>query len=126
MNRPDVTVAAVNTDAQAAAQATKTIPIVMAAPGDPVKTGLIKSLARPGGNVTGLTQMATDLAAKRLQLLKDAVPEITRVAVLWDPQGAVSRLAWQEIQQPASQLGIALHSFEVRSDGEIDAALARA
>jgi putative ABC transport system substrate-binding protein len=70
--------------------------------------------------------MATDLAAKRLQLLKEMAPDISRVAVLWDSQGAVSSLAWQEIQQPARHLGIALHSLEVRSDSELDAAFARA
>jgi putative ABC transport system substrate-binding protein len=122
---PEVIVTAVNTDTQPVARATKAIPIVMAAPGDPVATGLIKSLARPGGNVTGLTQMATDLAAKRLQLLKEVAPDISRVAVLWDPRGDVSSLAWQEIQEPARQLRIALHSLEVRNDHELDAALAR-
>jgi ABC-type uncharacterized transport system substrate-binding protein len=124
--KPDVIVTAVNTDTQPAAKATKTIPIVMAAPGDPVATGLIQNLARPGGNVTGLTQMATDLAGKRLQLLKDVAPEIARVAVLWDPRGGVSSLAWQEVQEPARRLGIGLHSLEVRNDDELDAALARA
>src|SRR5262249_11478737 len=86
--KPDLMVAAANTDAMPAARATKTVPIVMASPGDPVATGLVKSLARPGGNVTGLTQMATDLAAKRLELLKEVAPGISRVAVLWDPGGA--------------------------------------
>jgi putative ABC transport system substrate-binding protein len=124
--RPDVIVVAVTTDALPAARVTKTIPIVMAAPGDPVATGLIANLSRPGGNVTGLTQMATDLAAKRLQLLKEAAPAISRVAVLWNPRGPVSNLAWREIQDPARQLGIELHSLEVKSSGELDAALARA
>jgi ABC-type uncharacterized transport system substrate-binding protein len=124
--KPDVIVTAVNTDTLPAARATKTVPIVMAAPGDPVATGLIKSLARPGGNVTGLTQMNTDLAAKRLQLLKDAAPQISQIAVLWDPRGAVSSLMWQEIQEPSRQLGIGLHSLPVRGHSELDAALAQA
>jgi putative tryptophan/tyrosine transport system substrate-binding protein len=124
--KPDVIMAAVTTDALPAAKATKTIPIVIAAPGDPVATGLIASLARPGGNVTGLTQMATDLAAKRLQLLKELAPGISRVAVLWYPPGAVSSFAWREIQQPARQMGLALHSLEVRNSNEFDAAFASA
>jgi hypothetical protein len=124
---PRVIVVSVNTDALPAAKATKTIPIVMAAPGDPVATGLIASLAHPGGNLTGLTQMATDLAGKRLQLLKDMAPGISRVAVLRDPQGgSVSSLAWREIQEPARQLGIELHSLEVESPEQVDAALTSA
>ena len=120
--KPDVIVAAVNTDTAPAARATKTIPIVMAAPGDPVATGLIKSLAQPGGNLTGLTQMATDLSAKRLQLLKDVAPGISRVAVLWDPRGGVSSLAWRETQDAARQLGLELHSLEVHNGTDLDAA----
>ena len=123
--KPDVIVVSVNTDARPTAAATKTIPIVMAAPGDPVAIGLVASLARPGGNVTGLSQMATDLAAKRLQLLKEVAPAISRIAVLWDPRNPVSSLAWQEMQQPARQLGLALHSVELRDIAELDAALAR-
>jgi len=122
----DVIVVTVTTDAIPAAKATKTIPIVMASTGDPVGTGLISSLARPGGNVTGLTQVATDLAAKRLELLKEIAPGHSRVAVLWDPQDPVAQLSWQEIQLPARQLGMELHSLEVRSGDLFDAAFARA
>jgi ABC-type uncharacterized transport system substrate-binding protein len=124
--KPDVIVVAVTPDALAAAKATNTIPIVMASPGDPVATGLIASLARPGGNVTGLTQVSTDLSAKRLQLLKEVAPGISRVAVLWNPQDTISNLTWRELQEPARQLGIELHSIEVRSANEFDAAFARA
>ena len=122
----DVIVVAVATDALAAAKATKTIPIVMAATGDPVASGLIVSLARPGGNVTGLSQMATDLAAKRLELLKEAAPDVSRVAVLWNPQDMTSTLTWREIQLPARQLGIELRSLEVRRREELEDAFARA
>ena len=120
----DVIVTSVTPDALAAAKATKTIPIVMAATGDPVATGLIASLARPGGNVTGLTQIQTDLSAKRLQLLKEIAPGISRIAALWNSQDAISVLAWQEIQRAARQLAVELHSLEVRSSDELTAAFA--
>jgi putative tryptophan/tyrosine transport system substrate-binding protein len=123
---PDVIVVTVNSDAAPAMKATKTIPIVMAGPGDPVETGLIASLAHPGGNLTGLTNIDTNLAAKRLQLLKEVAPGISRVAVLWDPRIAFSARAWREIQDPARQLGISLRSLELHSNSEVDAALARA
>ena len=100
----DVIVTAVTPDALAAAKATKTIPIVMAATGDLVATGLIASLAWPGGNISGLTQIQTDLSAKRLQLLKEIAPGISRIAALWNPQDAISVLARQEIQRGALQL----------------------
>jgi putative ABC transport system substrate-binding protein len=120
----DLIVVTIATDANAAAKATKTIPIVMASHGDPIATGLIASLARPGGNVTGLTQMSTDLAAKRLQLLQEVAPGMSRVAVLWNPESGTSVPAWEEIQGPARQMGIELHSLEVRRGGDFDAAFA--
>jgi putative ABC transport system substrate-binding protein len=97
----DIIVAAVTPDALAAKHATKTIPIVMASPGDPVASGLVESLARPGGNITGLSQIAPELAGKRLELLNDMVPTLSRVAVLWDPQDRGSARSWDEIQRPA-------------------------
>jgi putative ABC transport system substrate-binding protein len=96
----------------------------MASHGDPLATGLIASLARPGGNVTGLTQMSTDLAAKRLQLLQEVAPGMSRVAVLWNPESGTSVPAWHEIQGPARQMGIELHSLEVRRGVDFDAAFA--
>ena len=113
----DVIVTAITTDAltaQKAAKAIPAIPIVTAAASDPVATGLAESLARPGGNVTGLSQMSYQLAGKRLELLKDMIPKLSRVAVLWTPS-AGSTLIWKEIQLPAQQLGLQLHSLEVRS-----------
>ena len=82
----DVIVTAVTSDSLAAQKATRTIPIVMAAGGDPVAIGLVESLARPGGNVTGLSQMISELGGKRLALLKEMVPKLSRVAVLWNSQ----------------------------------------
>jgi len=118
----DVIVASGVTDALAAQKATRAIPIVMAIPGDPVASGLVGSLARPGGNITGLSQMSMELVGKRLELLKEIVPKLSRVAVLWNPQGASSTVTWKEIQPPARQLGIQLHSLEVRSSDDFDKA----
>ena len=111
---------------QAAKQATRTIPIVMGVSGDPVKTGLVESLARPGGNVTGLSLLTTELAPKRLELLKEAVPTLARVAVLWNAANPVKVLDWHETQAAASALGLQLQSLEVRGPpdfaGAFDAA----
>ena len=118
----DIIVAAVTSDALAAKNATRAIPIVMASPGDPVAVGLVESLARPGGNITGLSQMAAELAGKRLELLKEIVPKLSRVAVLWNPQDRSSTLSWKEIQLSAGELGVQLHSLEVRSSNDFDKA----
>jgi putative ABC transport system substrate-binding protein len=118
----DVIVVNVTPTALAAQKATRTIPIVMVAGGDPVATGLAESLARPGGNITGLSQMISELAGKRLELLTEIVPKLSRVAVLWNPQGVGSPLGWKEIQLPARQLGIQLHSLEVRSPDDFNQA----
>ena len=127
----DVIVASSGTDASIAKRATTSIPIVVASAGDPVAGGLVASLARPGGNVTGLTQMLPELAGKRLELLKQIVPNLSRVAVLWYPRGTTSPLAWKEIQPPARELGIGLQSLEVQSPADFakafhDATTARA
>jgi putative ABC transport system substrate-binding protein len=92
--------------AQAAKRATSTIPIVMALVGDPVGSGLVASLAHPGGNITGLSVMATDLAIKRLQLLKEAIPRLTRVAVLWNPAQPWHPKAVEELKAAAPSLSI--------------------
>jgi len=118
----DIIVASTATDSLAAKNATRAIPIVMASPGDPVALGLVESLARPGGNITGLSMIAPELAGKRLELLKEMVPQLSRVAVLWNPQGTTSPLSWKELQLPARQLGLQLHSLEVRSSKDFDKA----
>ena len=118
----DVIVTAATSDALAAQRATKAIPIVMVAAGNPVANGLVESLARPGANITGLSQMLQGLGGKRLELLKEIVPKLSDVAVLWNPQSTSATLNWRENQQPARQLGIQLHSLEVRSPNELDKA----
>lgn len=110
----DVIVADESTDAQAAVGATATIPIVMASGGAAVEIGLVKSLARPGGNVTGLSQMTPELAGKHLELLREINPKLTSVAVLWNPQGKTSALGWEVSQRSARTMGIRLISLEVR------------
>jgi putative ABC transport system substrate-binding protein len=119
-SKVDIIVASVQPDALAARKATRAIPIVMASSSDPVSSGLVESLARPGGNVTGLSQMSIELGGKRLELLKRIVPELSLVAVLWNPQSAASSFYWKEIELPARQLGIQLQSLEVRSPNEFD------
>jgi putative ABC transport system substrate-binding protein len=105
---------------QAAKNATKTIPIVMTGGGgDPVKAGLIESLARPGGNVTGITYLSGELGGKRLELLKEAVPKLARVAVLYDPASPSSALeVKEELPVAARALGLTVRFWEVRdADG---------
>jgi len=118
----DVLFAPSTNEALVAKNATKTIPIVFVGSGDPVAAGLIDSLARPGGNITGFTRLGTVLAGKRLELLKETIPKLSRVAVMWNPQDAGSRQEWKESQLPARELGLQLHSMEVSSADKIDSA----
>ena len=101
---------------EAAKNATKTIPIIMVGAGaDPVEAGLVASLARPGGNVTGLTNLTAGLGGKRLELLKEAVPKVARVAVLYDPANPVTVIESKEILRGAAgALGVTVRSWEVR------------
>jgi putative ABC transport system substrate-binding protein len=101
---------------RAAKNATKTIPIVMLGAGaDPVEAGIIDSLARPGGNVTGLTSLTGELGGKRLELFKEAVPKLARVAVLYDPGSPNHVLELKEVQTAARPLGLTVRSWEVRA-----------
>jgi putative ABC transport system substrate-binding protein len=111
----DLLFASSNSAALAAKQATKTIPIVFLGAGDPVTLGLIDSLARPGENITGFTTIAEVLAGKRLELLKETVPKLSRVAVLWSRRFPDSVQQWNESQLAARELGLQLHSMEVNS-----------
>jgi putative ABC transport system substrate-binding protein len=119
----DVLITPATPEAVAARNATKTIPIVFLNVSDPVADGLIDSLARPGGNITGFTTIGAVLAGKRLELLKETVPKLSRVAVLWDPQNQASAQQWKECQLPARELGLQLHSMEVSSADKLDNAL---
>jgi putative ABC transport system substrate-binding protein len=111
----DVLVISSTPAALAAKNATRTIPIVFLGVSDPVVAGLVDSLARPGGNVTGFTNIAPVLAGKRLELLKETVSKLSRVAVLWDPKAPGSTQQWKESQLPARELNLQLHSMEVSS-----------
>jgi len=110
----DVIVTMSTPAAVAAKQATQTIPIVMVYVADPVGTGLVASLARPGGNLTGVSDMATALSAKRLELLKEAVPTLSRLAVLWNASDPGMVLRYREIEAAARVLDVTLQSFAVR------------
>ena len=98
--------------------ATSTIPIVMAASADPVGSGLIASLDRPGGNITGLAMLSPELSGKRLELLKETVPRLSRVAVLWNPKNISSAASWKESQLAALGLKLQVQSIEVRGPGD--------
>jgi putative tryptophan/tyrosine transport system substrate-binding protein len=124
--KPDVLVAVTTNAALAAKKATTTIPIVFMGVTDPVTAGLVESLARPGANTTGITNMAAILTGKRLELLKETLPTVSRVAVLWDPQSPGSVPQWQESQLPARELGLQLYSMEVSNVDSYEAAFTAA
>jgi putative ABC transport system substrate-binding protein len=109
--------------AQAAKQATSTIPIVFIAPGDALGIGLVTNLARPGGNITGISDPATELSAKRLGLLKEAVPGATRVAVLWNADDRAMTLRYGEVEKAARVLHVTVQPLGVRAPDDIDSAL---
>jgi putative tryptophan/tyrosine transport system substrate-binding protein len=106
----------------AAKNATKIIPIVFHNVADPVAVGLVDSLARPGGNITGFTFITAVLAGKRLELLKETIPKLSRVSVVWNPQNPGNALNWKESQLPARELGLQLHSVEVSSSARYESA----
>jgi putative ABC transport system substrate-binding protein len=122
----DIIVTTVTSDTLAAKNAANAIPIVMVAAGDPVATGIVASLARPGGNITGLSQMATDLTGKRLELLKEIAPNISSMAVLLNPDNPISRLSGNEIDLPARKMKVEVHLLEVRSIGDLNKAFQQA
>ena len=120
----DVIVAASNAVTATAQKATTSIPIVMTNVSDPVAAGFVASLARPGGNITGLTIQSPDVAGKALQLLKDAVPTLSRVAVLWDPGLPGGRQNVSEVETAARALGVQLQLVETRSPSEFEGTFA--
>jgi putative ABC transport system substrate-binding protein len=109
---------------EAARNATKTIPIVVPSLSDPVENGLVASLARPGSNLTGSGGRTADLSGKRLELLKEAFPKISRVAVLWNPANQGAMYQWKGTQSAARLLGVMLESLEVRDPNDIPKAFA--
>jgi putative tryptophan/tyrosine transport system substrate-binding protein len=110
--------------ALAAKQVTTTVPIVMGAVGDPVAAGLVPSLARPGGNLTGVSSLTLDLEGKRLELLKDLLPTLARVAVLWDPTNPYSALALDQTHQTAQHLGVQVSPVRVHEAEDFASAFA--
>jgi len=121
-HKVDVIAAAGTLAPLAAKRATTAIPIVMTAAGDPLGSGLVASLARPGGNVTGMSLMAPDLGAKRLELLKEVLPRLSRVAVLWNADNPYSVLVFKQTQAGGRTLGIEVRSLEVRGPDDFDSA----
>jgi putative ABC transport system substrate-binding protein len=118
--KPDVILALGGDVAPFAQRATQSVPIVMMTSADPVKGGLVASLARPGANVTGVTLLSADLAAKRIQFLKEAVPTISRVGVIWNPDHADDEL--HETQAAARTMGIQIQPLEVRGAADFESA----
>lgn len=110
----DVLVASALPAIRAAKQATKTIPIVMSTTVDPVENGLVDSLARPGGNLTGLSRLTRELSGKRLELLKEVLPKLSRVGVLWDAGAPGPAIAFKEYQTTSLPLKVSLQSIELR------------
>jgi ABC-type uncharacterized transport system substrate-binding protein len=120
--RVDVIVTASTPAALAAKNATRTIPIVFTSVGDPVAAGLVDSLARPGENITGFSEISAALAGKRLELLKETIPKLSRVALLWNPRNPGSAQQWKESQLAGRELGLQLHSMEVSSNDKFKSA----
>jgi putative tryptophan/tyrosine transport system substrate-binding protein len=116
----DVILTAGDAAVRAAKQATSTIPIVILVSGDPVGSGLVASLSQPGGNITGVTALSPRLSAKRLELLKQAVPTLSHVAVLFNPDDETKTVDRQQLQVTARALGLRLHSVAIRSPEEFE------
>ena len=120
----DVLLAFSTPTARASKNATRTIPIVFLIAGDPVVDGLVDSLARPGENITGFTTISPVIVGKRLELLKETVPKLSRVSVLWSREGSAQQ--WKESQLPARELGLQLHSMEISSADKYESAFEEA
>ena len=124
----DVIVTTSGNSARAATEATKTIPIVLTTGADPVKTGLAESLAKPAGNVTGFSIVEEDLSGKRVEVLKETFPKMTRVAYLWNPvavaYAASGNLSYDQVQKATKAVGVQLLSYKVSSLAEIEKAFA--
>jgi ABC-type uncharacterized transport system substrate-binding protein len=106
----------------AAKRASDNLPIIMLIAADPIGSGFVTNLARPGGSITGMSSLTSDLASKRVELLKELLPNASRVAVLWNPSNRSKVLEWADTQTGAKTLGLSLHSIEVRAPTDIDPA----
>ena len=123
--KPDVLIASGGLPvAQAAQQATRTIPIIITGPADPVAAGLVASLSHPGGNITGMAIISHELVGKELELLRELVPKLSRVAVLWNPANPGNAQQFRAARVATSALGLVLQSHEVRGAGGLDHAFA--
>ncbi|MBI3514649.1 MAG: ABC transporter substrate-binding protein [Proteobacteria bacterium] len=116
----DVIVTARTPGAEAAKRATATIPIVMMGIGDPLRAGLVPSLAHPGGNITGNANIDPEVMSKRLQLLREMLPGFARLAFVWNPTNASNRLALQDAERAAAAFGVTVQPLEVRSLDELE------
>ena len=121
---PDVIVALGPAALRAAQQATRTIPIVMLISGDPIGAGFVPNLTRPGGNITGMTTLSSRLSARRLAVLKEVVPQLTRLAVLLNPEEETKVVDWQQTQVAARAWGVRVHPVELRRPGDLAPAFA--
>jgi len=119
----DLMVVTSTAPANAARAATSAIPIVFVGVSDPVEFGYVKGLAQPGGNMTGLANTNVELSAKRLEILREVLPRVTRIAVLWNPTNPSSRAGLRELEDPARALGIELYPFEAQGAIELGGAL---
>ena len=108
--------------ALAAKKATPTVPIIMASSGDPLGAGIVESLARPGGNITGMSAFATEIAGKRVELAKNLLPAMTRIGLLANMSNPVSRPQWEETKKASAALGLEVDLFDVRNRSDIDRA----
>jgi putative ABC transport system substrate-binding protein len=122
-DKVDVIVTTASISAQAARKATQTIPIVMTS-GNPLETGLAASLAKPGGNVTGLSVMLSDLSGKRLEMLRETLPRLNRVAVLWRARENEAELGFKETREAAKAFSLRLHPLEIRTADDFDRSFA--
>jgi len=120
----DVIMATGTGPTRAAQQATSTIPVIMMIGGDPVALGFVASLARPGGNITGVAGLGVELSGKRLELLKETVPGVSRIAALWNPANPITAPFLHETQAAAQSLGVELHVLEVRTPNDFEGAFA--
>ena len=122
-SKVDVIAVACTPEAMAAKRATTTIPVVVAATGDPVRSGLAASMARPGGNITGVSSSLLEMSAKRLEILKELAPGVTRATVLWNPARGDNAVEVAVMQEEARKVGVQLQSQQVRDRDEIEVAL---